>query len=122
MMLSILVDPAPSPSISGSRPPCGACVPLKKKASPRIWATASKWLVHLSGVSRPNLKERQRERETATEIETETETEEEKEKERQRQTVKERQRDRERQRQRDIERDRDYLDTFQCTTPLTEQL
>lgn len=31
-------------------------LPLKKKASPRIWATASKWLVHLSGASRAGLR------------------------------------------------------------------
>lgn len=33
-----------------------AWIPLKKKASPLIWATASKWLVHLSGASRARLK------------------------------------------------------------------
>lgn len=33
-------------------------IPLKKKASPRIWATASKWLVHLSGASRASLREK----------------------------------------------------------------
>lgn len=32
-------------------------LPLKKKASPRIWATASKWLVHLSGASRAGLRD-----------------------------------------------------------------
>lgn len=26
-------------------------LPLKKKASPRIWATASKWVLHLWGTS-----------------------------------------------------------------------
>jgi hypothetical protein len=45
------------------------CVPLKKKASPLIWATASKGLVHLSGASRAYLgarEERERERERDT--------------------------------------------------------
>ena len=44
------------------------CVPLKKKASPLIWATASKGLVHLSGASRAYLgarEERERERHRA---------------------------------------------------------